>query len=30
VQITYKPQDATGKLGAQVIAGWNQAMNKKV
>jgi len=30
VQITYKPQDATGKLGSQVIAGWNQAMNKKV
>jgi len=30
VQITYKPQDSTGKLGAQVIAGWNQAVNKKV
>jgi len=30
VQITYKPQDATGKLGSQVIAGWNQAQNKKV
>jgi type VI secretion system secreted protein Hcp len=30
VQITYKPQDAKGALGKQVLAGWNQALNKKL
>jgi type VI secretion system secreted protein Hcp len=30
VQVIYKAQEAGGKLGAQVIAGWNQATNSKV
>jgi len=30
VKISYKPQDAQGKLGSQIMAGWNQVQNAKV
>jgi len=29
VKISYKPQDSTGKLGSQVLAGWDISANKK-
>ncbi len=30
LQITYYPQDATGKLGNKIVAGWNVTTNSKM
>jgi type VI secretion system secreted protein Hcp len=30
VKLSYKPQDSSGKLGSQVIAGWSVATNSKI
>jgi type VI protein secretion system component Hcp len=29
VKISYKPQDTAGKLGSQIMAGWDQTANAK-